>query len=267
MNPPCCLTIPYTIASPRPVPLSGPFVVKNGSNTRSRVFSSIPTPVSETVSRAYLPVLMYGFWRTYSSSRYTSSVSTTSRPPFGIASLAFRQRFMSTCSICPRSACMVGTFFSRDVFTSICSPTTLPINFIRSATRMLKFKLTGSMTWRRAKVSSCRVNVAARSAQRRISSRSCNACSSPAILMRRSSPNPTIPVRALLKSCAMPPARVPTASIFWAVLSCLSNSAFSVTSWAIDRTPLTFPDASRNNALNHSQVMIFPSFRTLAFRE
>ncbi len=88
----------------------------------------------------------------------------------------------------------------------------------------------------------------------------------PASFNFSNSAKPITPVRALLKSWAMPPARVPTASIRWAPWSCLSISVFSVTSWAIDRIPLAFPDASRSDALNHSQVMIFPSFRTLALR-
>ena len=111
------------------------------------------------------------------------------------------------------------------------------------------------------------MSVDARSAQRRISSRSCNACVSPAILWRRSSTNPTIPVRALLKSCAMPPASVPTASIRWAVWSCLSSWVFSVTSWTIERAPVTIPDRFRNGVLNHSQVIFFRSLRILEFKE
>ncbi len=50
MSPPLCLTMPYTVARPRPVPFPGPFVVKKGSNTRERVCSSIPSPVSVTSS-------------------------------------------------------------------------------------------------------------------------------------------------------------------------------------------------------------------------
>jgi len=46
MSPSLCLTMPYTADSPSPVPLPGPFVVKNGSKIRPRVTSSMPTPVS-----------------------------------------------------------------------------------------------------------------------------------------------------------------------------------------------------------------------------
>ena len=50
-----CLTIPYTVASPRPVPFPLGFVVKNGSKARVRTSSLIPLPVSLTTRRAYLP--------------------------------------------------------------------------------------------------------------------------------------------------------------------------------------------------------------------
>ena len=43
MCPPCCSTIPNTIARPRPVPPS-PLVVKNGSNTRAWTSALMPTP-------------------------------------------------------------------------------------------------------------------------------------------------------------------------------------------------------------------------------
>ena len=46
--PPVCVTIPYEVASPSPVPSPGAFVVKNGSNARTRVSSSMPIPVSRT---------------------------------------------------------------------------------------------------------------------------------------------------------------------------------------------------------------------------
>src|SRR5437867_6473843 len=41
------------MASPRPVPVPGSFVVKNGSNTRLRVSTSMPVPVSVTINKVY----------------------------------------------------------------------------------------------------------------------------------------------------------------------------------------------------------------------
>ena len=52
LPPPDWRAIPYTVASPSPVPSCGPLVVKNGSKARSSVLSSIPTPVSLTSSEA-----------------------------------------------------------------------------------------------------------------------------------------------------------------------------------------------------------------------
>jgi hypothetical protein len=58
--PPLCLTIPCTVARPRPVPEPIGFVVKNGSKTRSRVMASMPTPVSLTASIACAPAVAPG---------------------------------------------------------------------------------------------------------------------------------------------------------------------------------------------------------------
>src|SRR5713226_6411872 len=55
IHPPLCLTIPYTVASPRPVPLPAGLVVKKGSKIWRRVFSSIPCPVSDTSRTTQFP--------------------------------------------------------------------------------------------------------------------------------------------------------------------------------------------------------------------
>jgi hypothetical protein len=46
--PPACLTMPYTVARPSPVPSPGSFVVKKGSKMWGRTESSIPQPESAT---------------------------------------------------------------------------------------------------------------------------------------------------------------------------------------------------------------------------
>ena len=48
MCPPDCLTKPYTMLSPSPVPLPTSLVEKNGSNTLSRIAFGMPWPVSLT---------------------------------------------------------------------------------------------------------------------------------------------------------------------------------------------------------------------------
>ena len=54
-KPPLCFTIPYTVASPRPVPSPTALVVKKGSKMCSRVSLSMPVPVSLTIRAAYMP--------------------------------------------------------------------------------------------------------------------------------------------------------------------------------------------------------------------
>src|SRR2546428_13761204 len=65
MYPLLCLTIPYTVASPSPVPLPRSLVVKNGSKICVRVPASIPVPVSVTVKRRELPSLEPGWCLLY----------------------------------------------------------------------------------------------------------------------------------------------------------------------------------------------------------
>src|SRR5439155_55227 len=69
------------IASPSPEPRS--LVVKNGSNTRSRIPAGIPPPVSTTATVAW-------------SALTASSIRTM--PPGGVASCAFIKRFKNSCS-------------------------------------------------------------------------------------------------------------------------------------------------------------------------
>ena len=104
MWPPLCLTMPYTVARPRPVPWPTPLVVKNGSKTWASTSSDIPQPVSVTDSMAYRPGFTSGCRRVIASSNSAFAVATTSRPPFGMASRAFAARFSTTCPICVGSA-------------------------------------------------------------------------------------------------------------------------------------------------------------------
>jgi len=149
MNPLCCLTMPYTIASPSPVPLPASFVVKNGSKTRSCVFSSIPMPVSDTVRTPKEPALRWGRHRTKSSERTAAAVSIVSRPPAGIASRALMTRFMITCSIYPGSAWIAGSSPASDSRISTCSPATFDSTLNRSLTMSLRLTLERETSWRR----------------------------------------------------------------------------------------------------------------------
>ena len=47
-----CLTMPYTVARPRPVPCPTGLVVKKGSKMWASVAASMPEPLSRTMSDA-----------------------------------------------------------------------------------------------------------------------------------------------------------------------------------------------------------------------
>ncbi len=47
----CCLTMPKTVARPRPVPFPGSFVVKNGSKMWGMTSAEMPSPLSVTLSQ------------------------------------------------------------------------------------------------------------------------------------------------------------------------------------------------------------------------
>ncbi len=60
MQPPLNFTIPYTVDSPRPVPLPSALVVKNGSKIWSSTAGEIPLPLSFTVSLTLKPGVTSG---------------------------------------------------------------------------------------------------------------------------------------------------------------------------------------------------------------
>ena len=59
-KPRLCLTMPYTVARPRPVPLPWLFVVKNGSKMCATTSGGMPMPVSVTVVRTCGPAVASG---------------------------------------------------------------------------------------------------------------------------------------------------------------------------------------------------------------
>ena len=98
MKPSCCWTIPYTVASPRPVPSPTALVVKNGSNTWLRVVSSMPMPSSVTVRVTNREPGPPGSSLSGVEMSSVLPTLTVMVPPSGIASRALTVRFMSTCS-------------------------------------------------------------------------------------------------------------------------------------------------------------------------
>src|SRR5437867_2357130 len=63
MKPPWLSTMDSVVDRPRPVPRPRPFVLKNGSNMRSRTSGEIPEPVSATLMRTYGPGRALGWLR------------------------------------------------------------------------------------------------------------------------------------------------------------------------------------------------------------
>src|SRR3990172_2025346 len=122
MCPWLCFTIPYTVERPSPVPFPGGLVVKNGSKTRDRIFTSIPHPVSLTRNVTYFPGLPTGCKDTDLSSMSRFAVSIVSFPPPGIASRALTARLTTTCSICPGSAFTLPNDSAENVVSSMSSP-------------------------------------------------------------------------------------------------------------------------------------------------
>src|SRR5262249_34183104 len=105
IQPPCSRTMLQVTDRPRPVPSPTALVVKNGSNTRLRVVSSMPWPVSRTVSvvqRARSPPTSAGGV----TSLLPTVTSTT--PPAGVAWMPLTTRLMITCWNWLRSTEMLG---------------------------------------------------------------------------------------------------------------------------------------------------------------
>src|SRR6185369_14488906 len=82
IRPPNPSTIRAEIASPRPVPLPGGLVVKNGSKICFMDSSGIPVPLSMTSSRICPPSCL---------------APTVMIPPAGVASRLLRSRLTTTC--------------------------------------------------------------------------------------------------------------------------------------------------------------------------
>ncbi len=77
------LTIPYTVARPRPVPTPFGLVVKNGSKIFSRAAASMPQPVSVSRSATYLPGRIVPRAAACASSNSTAAISIVSLPSRG----------------------------------------------------------------------------------------------------------------------------------------------------------------------------------------
>ena len=112
----------------------------------------------------------------------------------------------------------------------------------------------------RLKASSCRVSEVARSAALAISCAGPRSGDSVPACSSRNSEYPEITISRLLKSCAMPPASRPTASIFWAWRNCCSRMWRSVTSSA-NSSKKTWLRSSRKARPERRTTIDLPSLR------
>ena len=95
MNPQWDFTIERAVESPSPLPRPTPFVVKKGSKIWPLRMSGIPHPESEMSIRMKAPGTASGWGRGAEGDTRAGVAEIASRPPEGMASLAFTQRFRS----------------------------------------------------------------------------------------------------------------------------------------------------------------------------
>ena len=218
------------------------FVVKNGSKILARVAASIPQPESATERTTNGPAAS----SVGTCSGSTFAVLIVSVPPAGMASRAFRARLTSTCSTWPGSACTSPRSAPSAVTTSMCSPIRRCSILFVSTTIVFRSTMRGCSTCLRPKARSCCVSDAARCAACSIASTSARRPTSRASRLPSRKPLCTVmTVSRLLKSCATPPARRPTASSFCAWYRRSSSCLRSLTSCTIPTVNSGLPSASR----------------------
>ena len=86
ISPRCCSTIPWATANPSPTPEPS-LVEKKGSKIRFKISVAMPAPVSATVTSTHS-----GGSTDWPGARWVASVRC---PPCGMASTAFKIRFVS----------------------------------------------------------------------------------------------------------------------------------------------------------------------------
>ena len=186
---------------PSLVPLSGLFVVKNGSKIFGNSWGGIPEPVSLIVSAANSPLRE----STDSSPRSVTFLpAMVIEPPSGMASRALTTRLTNASS---NSAMSIETGqMSRGISVrrSILPRAELASTSWNAAMVWPKCTVRGFCGWRREKVSNCRVSASPREAAVKIASseriffwsviRRMSDCACPLTTISR-----------LLKSCATPP--------------------------------------------------------------
>ncbi len=189
-----------------------PLVVKNGSKARSTTSLAMPIPVSATRNNTYEPGLSAEWAAASSALSSTSSVVSSSVPPAGIASRALTARFITICSICAASASTAPRARSA-VTRRMSSPSRRSSIALSSPSTGSRSSEVGGFARCRPKASSCRTSPTPRSAACPISSTYSRAGARASSCPSARWQQPMIPIRMLLKSCAMPLASRPTASM------------------------------------------------------
>ena len=192
-----------------------------------------------------------------SASRSSADADTAMRPAPSMASRALVARLSSTCSTWTGSA-RTGSGSAGTATSSRMSPRRSGRSR-RSAERITVARSTGtgSMPRRRLKVRRPRATAAARSAAATISSTSGRCGLSAGSARRSADPYTLMTERMLLNSWATPPASCPTASSFWAWMSCSSSSRCRVRSTPEASSPGR-PASSAAGVTNQARMRASP---------
>ncbi len=151
--PPDCLTKPYTIDSPSPLPLPSGLVEKKGSKACSRTSGVMPQPLSLTAIITYWPAATSGGAPPQHSSNTALATSMRRWPVLFMASRALMHRLSTAFSTCTVSTRVFHRSAAMRVSTSISSP-----RLRRSMSSMPAMKrpmrtTRGSSAWRRPNAS------------------------------------------------------------------------------------------------------------------
>jgi len=221
----------------------------------------MPTPVSDTDRATYRPGSPQPWAAQASAVSRRSAAAIVSSPPPGIASRALVARLMRICSIAAGSARTELPASPAASRISISAGSRRRRDAAACSSSGPSSRGWRSRRWRRAKPSNLRINSLPRRLAAAMVPRSARSAesggSSPAI----SSVVARMVVSRLLKSCAMPPASWPTASIFCACRRRWSSAWRSLRSSTIPSKPVTRPAASRRTRPLRRTGTGRPSFR------
>ncbi len=217
--------MPSTTGRPRPVPLPTALVVKKGSKIRLRTASVMPLPLSVTRNRTALTSSCAQVWASSEGNNAevwgSSSMRHSMRPARpSSAWMALVHRFTSTWPIWVASASMAKVSGVHDCTSSTWGGKAPRNRVHESASTVHTLTRVRSTGCWRLNARIWRTSSRPRRAAVLISCRLSREAASGGRSCRARSALPRMAARMLLKSCATPPASVPSASIFWDCASC-----------------------------------------------